>query len=112
MTVTFLAGLEREARVSSHHEAYHELVRMAGLRLGMTAVLGRTDRLTLTVEVLVNRSARATAIERVLSRRGYVSMHLDNGWVAHEREVPRGRVTAEWRFLRGLIEGGDRGASR
>lgn len=103
-TDALLRGLEREARTSSYGEAYRELARFPDCRLGLTAVLGSGDKLGFFAIVLLERSPRAASIEAVLARRGYASMRLDEGWVAHERAVLRGRLGAELRFLRGLLE--------
>ncbi len=102
-TDVLLRSLEREARASSDREAYRELVQIPDCRLGLTAVLGSVNKVSLSVVVLLDRSPRATSIEAILARRGYASMHLDEGWIAHERAVPRGRLGAELRFLRGLL---------
>lgn len=103
LTDVLLLGLETEARASSDREAYRELVRTPGARLGLTAVLVGSGKVTFIVDVLVDRSPCSAAIEAALARRGYASARLDEGWVAHERPVTRGRLGAEWRFLRGLM---------
>lgn len=102
-TETLLGDLEREARRSPDGEAYRELVRVPGCRLGLTATLASRAKVAFIVDVLVERSPCAATIEAALVRRGYASTRLDDGWVAHERSVTRGRLAAEWRFLRGLL---------
>lgn len=104
-TGLLLRRMEEEARVSPDREAYRELVRTLDSRLGLTAALGVSDRLQFITVVLVDRSPRAASIEARLARRGYASMCLDDGWIAHERAIPRARLGAELRFLRGLVEG-------
>lgn len=103
-TDIILRSLEKEAQASPDREAYRELVRIPGVRLGLTAVLVGSDKVALVVDVLVDRSPCSAAMEAALARRGYASARLDEGWVAHERSVARRRLSAEWRFLRGLIE--------
>ncbi len=103
-TNALLRILEKEARISSDREAYRELVGTPTVRLGLTVVLGTSVKVRSIVVVIVDRSPRAAGIEGTLARRGYASMRLDEGWIAHERAVSRGRLGAELRFLRGLLE--------
>ena len=103
-TDILMRDLEREARTAPDLEAYRELLRTPTCRLGLTAVLGAADKVRFIVVVLVDRSPRAAAIKAALARRGYTSMRLDEGWVAHDRAVSRARLAAELRILRDVLQ--------
>lgn len=100
---TLLRGLEKEARASFDREAYRELLQTRTSRLGLTAVLGAAGKARFLVVVLVDRSPQAASMEAALTRRGYSSMRLDEGWIAFERAVAPRKLGAELRILRGIL---------
>lgn len=103
-TDILMHNLEKEARTAPDLEAYRELLRTPTCRLGLTAVLGAANEVRFIVVVLVDRSPRAASVEAALARRGYTSMRLDEGWVAHDRAVSRSRLAAELGILRGVMQ--------
>ncbi len=114
-TTALLRGLYAEARRAPDGEAYLELAHGLGYRLAI-ALKRRDPRAPQhSLVVLIDSPLRAgpdgriprgpfARVEAALAARGYLSMRLDNGWMAHERAVPASRVASEWRFLRRVLE--------
>ncbi len=119
-TAALLRSLLADAHRSPEAEAYLELEHGRRYRLGVAVKhrVGGVPRITLVVLVdspdrvgpdgRISRGGFADT-ETVLTARGYLPTRLDDGWMAHERAVPRSRVAAERRFLQGLLSTPDSG---
>lgn len=115
LTDRILRGLITEAHRSPGGEAYQQLAEGPGFRLAI-AVMPQGPRVPrYSLVVLIDSPNRVrphghiptgafAEIEAKLAARGYVATRLDNGWMAHERFLPRSRLAAEWRFLQRLLE--------
>ncbi len=109
-----LSLLEREARTSPDREAYRELARRDGCRLGLLAAAFPSGCVLYTVELTVelfgpegevqpSRFEHAAELSRDLARRGYMLSHMDNGWISCERTVRKEQVAAECQVLARLV---------
>ncbi len=110
LTETFIGGLAAEAAGSPEREVYHSLSCRRGCRIGLTVAVAARGSPSFTFVVLLDRSDEDGVLARdgagarkALARRGYATTRLENGWVALERSVPRGRVPGEWRHLRRFL---------
>lgn len=89
--------LETEARRSEDGEAYVQLFRSEGCRIGATATLQRNGDVSFSVEILINAmkmdspellSELSGLLEtiRALKQRDFSLCHQDDGWILVSKE--------------------------